>query len=273
MPLGISNSFGIPFSKRAGGGAGFDPDYQSVLDYATTEGYTLPSAGQQVLQNQLVIDLKDAGVWSKLDSFSVYATDGDADFALVDWVRLTTQNAISSPTFTVNQGYAGDGVSAYIDTLYNPFTDAVNFLLNDNSFGGENLNATAQQGVFISAFDDAPPQIYSEISNDNPNTRFIVFDSSPIGRTPSVLADEQDGHLIIDRNNSSAFEFYRDNVSLPLQVTVSVGLPNVNFRLFARSNDSFYGNGEATYNFMGASLDATERGDLISAIDNYKAAI
>jgi hypothetical protein len=31
----------------SGGGGGFDADYQAVLNYATTQGYTLPSAGQQ----------------------------------------------------------------------------------------------------------------------------------------------------------------------------------------------------------------------------------
>ena len=59
----------------------YDSDYQAVLDYATTQGYTLPSSGQQTLQNQLVADLKDAGVWSKLDTFAVFATDGNEDFA------------------------------------------------------------------------------------------------------------------------------------------------------------------------------------------------
>jgi hypothetical protein len=54
----------------------FDADYQAVLDYATTQGYTLPSAGQQTLQNQLVVDLKAGGIWSKLDTFGVFATDG-----------------------------------------------------------------------------------------------------------------------------------------------------------------------------------------------------
>jgi hypothetical protein len=77
-----------------------DADYQAVLDYATTQGYTLPSAGQQTLQNQLIVDLKAGGIWSKLDTFAVFATDGDEDFALIDWIRLTQYTAVNSPTFT-----------------------------------------------------------------------------------------------------------------------------------------------------------------------------
>jgi hypothetical protein len=110
-----------------------DPDYQAVLDYATTQGYTLPSALQQLLQNQLVVDLKDGGIWSKLDTFGVFATDGDSDFALIDWKRLSQYTAVNSPTFTTNQGFTGDGISAYIDTNFNFTLNGINYTVNDAS--------------------------------------------------------------------------------------------------------------------------------------------
>jgi hypothetical protein len=93
----------------------FDADYQAVLNYATTQGYTLPSAGQQTLQNQLVVDLKAGGIWSKLDTFAVFATDGDSDFALIDWKRLSDYT-VNSPTFTINKGL-GNGTSSYSPTF------------------------------------------------------------------------------------------------------------------------------------------------------------
>jgi hypothetical protein len=119
------------------GGGGFDADYQSILDYGTTQGYTLPSASQQLLQNQLVVDLKNAGIWSKLDTFGVFATDGDSDFALIDWKRVADYTAINSPTFTTDEGFAGNGTSSFIDTNFNPNTavGSFNFKLNDASFG------------------------------------------------------------------------------------------------------------------------------------------
>ena len=118
---------GLGLQKSRFIAGGFDADYQAVLDYATTQGYTLPSESQRAVQNQLVVDLKAAGVWAKLDSFAVLATDGDEDFALVDWVRLSNYTAVSSPTFTTNQGFQGDAVSAYLDSNYNPSTDSNNF--------------------------------------------------------------------------------------------------------------------------------------------------
>jgi len=127
----IGVGVGLRRRRFGGGGGGFDADYQAVLDYATTQGYTLPSSGQQTLQNQLVVDLKSAGIWSKLDTFGVFATDGDSDFALIDWINLTDYTAVNSPTFTTNKGFESDGVSAYIDTNWNLSTDTVNYQQDD----------------------------------------------------------------------------------------------------------------------------------------------
>jgi hypothetical protein len=112
-----------------------DSDYQAVLDYATTQGYTLPSASQQLLQNQLVVDLKDGGIWSKLDTFAVFATDGNSDFALIDWIRLTDYTAVNSPAFTTNEGFKGNTSSSYINTNYTPSTQGVNYTSSDASYG------------------------------------------------------------------------------------------------------------------------------------------
>jgi hypothetical protein len=127
----------------------FDTDYQAVLNYATSQSYTLPSASQQILQNQLVLDLKAGGIWSKLDTFAVFATDGNSDFALIDWKRLSQYTAVNSPTFTSNEGFQGNGTSSYIDTNYNPLTSGVNFTLNDACIGGVKNITTSNAGFFF----------------------------------------------------------------------------------------------------------------------------
>jgi len=99
--------------------SGFDSSYQAILNYATAQGYTLPSSTQQSKSNQFVLDLKSNGLWSKLDSLSIFKTDGSSNFALVDWIRLTTHGLVNSPTFTSNVGFTGNGTSAYIDPHWN----------------------------------------------------------------------------------------------------------------------------------------------------------
>ena len=63
----------------------FDPDYQAVLDAATLAGDTLPTYDQQILQNQLMIDLKTAGIFSKADRLGIFVNDAGKDFAFRDW--------------------------------------------------------------------------------------------------------------------------------------------------------------------------------------------
>jgi hypothetical protein len=113
----------------------FDADYQAVLDYGTTQGYTLPSESQQLLQNQLVVDLKDAAVWSDLDLFYVFATDGDEDFATINWKDVNNFQAtkVNSPDFTTNVGFNSNGTSSYLSTNYVPRINSTNFQLLSNS--------------------------------------------------------------------------------------------------------------------------------------------
>jgi len=112
--------------------AQFDSDYQAILNYATSLGYALPSVSQRVKQNTLLVSLKSSGIWNKLDSFCMFATDGSSDFALIDWKRLSLYTAVNSPTFTINSGFLGNGTSSYIDTNFNIST-GTNYTLNNAS--------------------------------------------------------------------------------------------------------------------------------------------
>ena len=130
---------------------GFDADYQAVLNYATSQGYTLPSAGQQIIQNQLVSDLKAAGVWAKLDVLYVFANDGGQDFATLNWKNPSAHQAtlVNSPVFTSNVGFTGNATNAYIDTNFNPATQGVNYTLNDaGRFGYYSARPTTGANFF-----------------------------------------------------------------------------------------------------------------------------
>jgi hypothetical protein len=262
MPItGYSNTISVTTLAPS-----FDTDYQAVLNYATTQGYTLPSAGQQTLQNQLVLDLKTAGVWSKLDTFGVFATDGDSDFALIDWIRLSDYTAVNSPTFTADKGFQGNGTSSYIDMNYNPSTQAVNLSLNNNSIGVFQDINNAPVGAMISAFGVN----YLEILNDNANSRLISYNMSQFGDVPSVGANSQNGLFTASRSALTTYSIYKNATLIALPIRNSVAIPNVNMRFLARSNNSVYGQGRIGMGFAGASLTATEVTDLQTAFKtNY----
>jgi hypothetical protein len=128
----------------------FDADYQAVLDRATTQGYTAPSAAQQTLQNTLVEDLKTAGVWSKLDALYITANDGSSDFGRLNWASPSAfeLSEVSSPTFTSNEGFTGNGSSSTLDTGINMGVDTTQFNQStlNGSFGGWSYNTKITGG-------------------------------------------------------------------------------------------------------------------------------
>lgn len=139
LGLGI----GIPFSRVLGG---VDPDYAAILARATALGYTLPSAGQQAKDNALVVAMKSAGIWARLDRFYNHFTDNNASqFCTLNWINPLVSQAtlFNSPTFTNKLGFTGNGTSSYISYNTNLSTLGGLFVQNDASLGGYFSNVSA----------------------------------------------------------------------------------------------------------------------------------
>jgi hypothetical protein len=250
----INNTISFGGDVSCGGG-GFDADYQAVLDYATTQGYSLPSAGQQTLQNTLVTDLKAAGVWSKLDAFSVFATDGDADFALIDWVRLTTQTATNSPSFTANQGYAGDGVSAYISSNYTQSTDAVNWVSPNGSWG-----------IYVRTASLTNSHCYAGTDADNRMRRGTAKSiSGSVPASVSLDANNTFAHINI---NSSTTDLYYNGVSQGSSVSTPFSPKGIIFDYLREGASGFAADAQLSIGFIGGDLSA-EASDFNTAIQTY----
>ena len=66
----ISLGLGTVVGGNGSSFGGFTAEYQSILTAGS--GFTQPSSAEQTLQNQLIVDLKNAGIWTKLDAFYMY---------------------------------------------------------------------------------------------------------------------------------------------------------------------------------------------------------
>jgi len=240
-----------------------DPDYQAILDYATTQGYTLPSSSQQALQNQLVFDLKAAGVWSKLDTFAVFATDaedspgsGTSDFALIDWIRLTQYTAFNSPTFTVNDGFQGNGSSAYITTNFKASSQGVNYVQDnagryyyvDNFISGAFLEGNLFAGENSTVYGISTGQRINLSNLLNSAVNFGVVGFKSINRTSSTNVE-----LFVDTTQYS-------------RTSTSNGISNFNQDILR--SGGFYSNSRFKFYGMGASL-VSENTAFYNAINTY----
>lgn len=97
---------------------------------------TPPTNARKALIDTLVGGLKSSGVWSKLDALYVFAA-ADSQAARRNWIQdLYNATAVSSPTFTADRGFAGDGAASYVDSTFNPSTAVgAKFARNSAYFG------------------------------------------------------------------------------------------------------------------------------------------
>jgi len=249
----------------------FDADYQSVLDYATTQGYTLPSVSQQALQNQLVINLKAAGVWSKLDTFAVFATDGDSDFGLIDWIRLSQYTAVNSPTFITNVGFQGNASSSYINTNYNP-TLGTNFLQNDAAIGIYTYDNPYKVNQFVYGNIISSNRISGNWNNAGTANYFRLNDNNssfPVNRISN------NGLITINRTSGTNVEVYNGNSLFETSSVSSSGLPNGDIYILATNSTSgsiLYAENKISMYFMSSEI-SSEISNLNTSVNSYMSSI
>lgn len=234
----------------------FDADYQAVLNYAISIGATLPSAGQQTKQNQLLVDLKSAGIWSRLDTFAMFATDGSSSFALIDWKRLVTYTNNSS-TFSTNGGFTTNGTNGFINTNFNPFTGTFNYV-RDN----------ASRSFWV---DNRTVATYFEgLTNANANA---TYNGSALDQlinqgvtNLNALTDMgSDGFKSINRTSSTAVEIF-NNTSQLSRTANSAALANSS-QVLGRKN-LLYGSHRFRFYSMGSNL-VSQNTNYRNAINNY----
>jgi hypothetical protein len=227
----------------------FDADYQAVLDYGTTQGYTLPSESQQLLQNQLVVDLKDAAVWSDLDLFYVFATDGDEDFATINWKDVNNFQAtkVNSPNFTTNIGFKSNSTSSYLNTNYNVSTDSSNFQLLSNSlhyYVANNPTTSYHNGARIA--NDANQIFYGQGIKRHQGT-LTTF--------PALTTDSNTFFSSI--RNATSTEQYIDNTLNRTIINTPLLLANVDFFICTINNSGtplFFGSAEISFVALGEQV-------------------
>ena len=242
----------------SGGGVVYDTDYQAILDRATTLGYTLPSAGQQVAQNTLVLNLKSSGVWSKLDALKVYATDGDSDYATINWITPTANQTIkvNAPTFTPDSGFNGNGSTSYLDEGYNPNVDGSNYQLTSSSYGFW-LNSNEGNNTYI----------FGGISGSNARTFIkprmtgnIVEGAISSSGTPLSGATVTDSSGLIHLNrNGTTVAFYKNGSSILSATNTAGALTNLDMYSGATNNSgtaAFYSPSVISMVFFGDDLSS-----------------
>jgi hypothetical protein len=239
---------------------GFTNEYKAILAEGTAQGYTLPSAGQQVKQNILLNTLISSGVWAKLDTLFVLANDGGASFACINWKNPSGTKAtlVSSPTFTTNQGFNSNGSSSYIDTNFNASTQGVNFTNNNAGEFGYQVGATSGP-VFGTIGGGGDAVLMADVVNQ----RFNM-----LATNLNLSADMSgNGFKLINRTSATNVELFNETTQLSRTTTTSARISQ-NRRILNAQNLFLNSGGRVSIYGNGASLVA-EALTLRTAIVTY----
>jgi len=224
---------------------------------------TQPSDARKALYNAIIVALKAAGVWTRIDVLYLEAVE-TAQQASLNWKSpgTFTTTDTGTPTFTVDRGITGVDSTSYKNTGFVPSTNAVQYTLNDRSAFAWSLTNTRVNGEFL--FIDQggtsgrcandPWQLSFDRSSATLNT--------PGGGTSVTSPGGADGLFVWTGTSSTTFDCWRNTTLFGSPSQTTAALPTVAMTFGGCSRTvAMFG--------MGASLTSQNISDLRDAFLNY----
>lgn len=236
---------------------------------------TPPDATRTTKINDLIYALKTAGVWAKLDALYVMAA-ADAQAAQRNWIAdAFNLTPTSSPTFDADRGYTGNGTSSYLDTGFNPTTQAATAkYIRDSAHVGLWSRSSGQISSNNSGKDMGATTLLGLWLRGTADTAAWAINSTigSIGNLVTAANTDGSGHFLFNRSTSSALQSYRNGGSLGTSTKTSTGIPNSNITI-GKSGASQFVNRQFAAAHIGQSLDATETAAFYTALQAYMTAV
>lgn len=240
------------------------PQLITLIKKALELGYTIPSLTNLYKLNNLIISLELVGIWNKLDTFYNFYYNG-ANLSNFATLNLKNPNnfqctLLNSPAFISKGGFKGDAVSAYINTNFNPATNATNYTLNNASrFAWVTAAASSGANGIIDGRSSAGGNNFSA---NNVTTHRI---NSGVTNLNSAAFNNTTGFKIINRTSSTNIEIF-ENTTQTSRTATSSTIASESQTIFRSS--STYGNPQLAFYGMGASL-VSENASFYNALNTY----
>jgi lysophospholipase L1-like esterase len=230
-----------------------ETEYQAILTYATSQGWTLPSPINQGDQNAAVAAWKANSTWSTKDVLYVTLTDGDRNFARINWKNPGTNNLteVGSLTYTARKGFTGDGATGYLNTNYNTSSGS-QFTQNESGFAAYSYNNTISGQFCGNVATGARLTLL-------PSNRSVIYEING-NANPSATDSYNAGYYHIYRTVAGTINLAKNGGALVNGTAdSSVARPNANVYLLARNNNGVadaFSTGTISMFWAGASHSA-----------------
>lgn len=249
-------------------------EYEAETDALEARHTVAPDATRKGHMNTLIKSLKDNAIWDRLDVLHVYQSHSvnSSDWGL-NW-RKNAHNATSSAIsvgLTVNAPVTTNGSSSYIKTGFSPLTEGVAFSKERCALGVLLTSTTSSSGFDI-GFAGTLGTAYIRIQIRNSGSYFARLNTV----AGSVLTGSQTSasafHTFV-RNGISSVTYYRGTSSVNAGTGQDIGtIPGGELEV-GRGEGGNYRAGSYGAFFAGTYLDATQVGNLVTALTTYITAI
>jgi hypothetical protein len=249
--------FGLNIGNRVmGGGGGFDADAQAFFDRVTTAGGSLTTTEKNAT-NQLVLDMKSAGIWSSMKA--VYPMVGASAAACAQNLKSSSFTGTFTSGWTfASTGATPNGTSAYFDTTLN----GRSVLGNQRHFGfynNTNTNGVVHMGS-INNVDGG--QDYIGLGT------FQNYRINTLG-TNTGLTSSSKG-LLINRSNSTNVDLFLNGSSAQTSLGVVVNTVNANYYLACAPLNQNFGDTRYAFASIGDGLTDTQASNFYTAVQAFQ---
>jgi hypothetical protein len=256
--IGIGNIVGKYNSSS------IDVDAQAFFNRVAIAGGTLSSL-ERTAVNQLVLDLKTAGIWSSMKA--IYPFVGASAAACAQNLKSSSFTGSFSSGWTfASTGVTGNGTSAYMNTTITPNQMA------QNSIHLSIYNRTNSAGNFVdmgcssASNNGIDAQIVSRFTG---NLNISILNSTiPL----SFVQNSSNSLQIATRNSSNNFNCF-DKTNKTIVTKTSTTPTNLNIYIGARNINNlsvdFPTNRECAFASIGDGLTDTQAGNFYNAVQTF----
>ena len=248
-----------------GGGPSYDVDAQAFFDRVTTAGGTLTTTEQNAT-NQLVLDMKSAGIWSAMKA--VYPMVGASAAACAQNFKSSSFTGTFSSGWTfASTGVTPNGTSAYMDSGLNLSS---NLTSSSGNFSFYSRTNAILNGWLMGAETGSGDRTQWIIRTDGAGGYYGRYGSNAIATTNGTTSL---GLSILNRASSANLKLYQ-NGSLINTSTYSAGsLPNLNIYIGGNNNAGTFGapnNAQCAFASIGDGLTDTQASNFYTAVQAFQ---
>ena len=267
--------FGVGVGIRVGGftpisgGGGFDPDAQAFFDRVTTAGGTLTTTEKNAT-NQLVLDMKSAGIWSSMKA--VYPMVGASAAACAQNLKSSSFTGTFTSGWTfASTGVTPNGTSAFMNTQLVPSTSlaANNIHLSYYSRTNSAIASSSSMGS------DAGGEYCRLIIRRTGDQGFNLIGSTTKGLSIFPVTDSR-GLFIANAPNSTTRDLYKNGTAVTPTSQAGLGTngaTNAAIYLACFNNSgsaSEFDNKQTAFASIGDGLTSTQASNFYTAVQAFQ---